>query len=108
MIGELFTFVTSEITLIMLVVAIGIFAGLALQSRKIKGFQFQMSIIIMIWIAGEIIGVLAKNEILDLDTFEEVGHQIHLVSMILIGAVFWLRFYHAKREGKKFIDEISN
>ena len=88
--------------------AIGIFAGLALQSRKIKGFQFQMSIIIMIWIVGEIVGVLAKNEILDLSIFEGVGRQIHLVSMISIVAVFWLRFYHAKREGKKFIDEIPN
>lgn len=108
MISELFTFVTSEITLVMLVVAISIFTGLALQSRKIKSFQFQMSIIIMIWILGETVGVLAKNGILELNTFEGVGHQIHLVSMIAIGAVFWLRFYHAKRQGKKFIDEIPS
>ena len=108
MIGELLSFVTSEINLIMLLVAIGIFAGLALQSRKIKSFQFQMSIIIMIWIAGEIVGVLARNEILNLSTFEDVGHQIHLVSMIAIGAVFWLRFYHAKKLGKKFMDEIPS
>ena len=106
MIADLFSFVTSEVILIMLIVAIGIFASIALQSRKIKSFQFQMSIIIMIWIAGEIVGVLAKNGILDLSTFEGVGHQIHLVSMIAISVIFWLRFYYAKREGKKFIDEI--
>ena len=108
MIADLFSFVESEVILIMLTVAIGIFASIALQSRKIKSFQFQMSIIIMIWIAGEIVGVLAKNGILDLSTFEGVGYQIHLVSMIAISAIFWLRFYYAKREGKKFIDEIPS
>jgi len=108
MIADLLTFVTNEITMVMLFVAIGIFAGLALQSRKIKSFQLQMSIIIMIWVAGEIVGVLARNGILDLNTFEGVGHQIHLLSMIAIGAVFWLRFYHAKKQGKKFIDEIPS
>jgi len=108
MIGELLSFVTSEINLIMLVTAIGIFAGLALQSRKIKSFQFQMSIIIMIWIVGEIVGVLGRNEILKLSTFEDVGNQIHLASMIAIMAVFWLRFYYAKKQGKKFMDEIPS
>ena len=108
MIADMVSFVTSEVILIMLIAAIGIFAGIALQSRKIKSFQFQMSVIIMIWIVGEIVGTLARNGILDLNTFEAVGHQIHLVSMIAISAIFWLRYYYAKREGKKFIDEIPS
>ena len=108
MIVDMVSFVTSEVILIMLIAAIGIFAGIALQSRKIKSFQFQMSVIIMIWIIWEIVGTLARNGILDLSTFEGVGYQIHLVSMIAISTIFWLRFFHAKRGGKKFIDEIPS
>lgn len=106
MILEYFASATSNITLILLVIALGIFARLAIQSRGTKNFQFHMSLFIMIWIVGELVGVLAKNEILNISVYESVGHQIHLASMAAISVIFWLRFYYSNKSGKKFIDEI--
>ena len=108
MILEFLDYASSEYTLILLIVALGIFGGIALQSRNVKSFQFHMSIFIMLWIIGEVIGIFVKAEIVDLGILESVGHQIHLVSMAVIGIIFWLRFYYAKKEGKKFIDEIPS
>jgi len=107
MIVELFDAITSNITLILLIVSLGIFGTLAVQSRKIKSFQFQMSVFIMIWISSEIIGVLARAEILNISIYESVGHQIHLASMVAISIIFWMRFY-LSRKGNKFIDEIPS
>lgn len=108
MIVEFFDIATSNITLILLVISLGIFGFLAIQSRKIKSFQFQMSIFIMIWLASEILGVLARAEILNVSGFESIGHQIHIVSMASISVIFWMRFYFSSRKGKKFIDEIPS
>ena len=108
MIVEFFDTVTSNITLILLIVSLGIFGTLAVQSRKIKSFQFQMSVFIMIWISSEIIGVLARAEILNVSIYESVGHLIHLASMAAIGVIFWMRFYFSSRKGNKFMDEIPS
>ncbi len=106
MILEFFASATSNITLILLVIALGIFGGLALQTRGIKNFQFHMSIFIMIWIVSELVGVLAKNDIVNISVYEDVGNQIHLASMAAISIIFWLRFYYSNKAGRKFIDEI--
>lgn len=105
---EFFDMISSNITLILLIVAVGIFATLGIQSRKIKSFQFQMSVFIMIWLASEIIGVLARAEILNISGYESVGHQIHLASMVAISVIFWMRFYLSSRKGNKFIDEMPS
>jgi len=105
---EFLDIVASNITLILLIVSVGIFGTLAIQSRKIKSFQFQMSVFIMIWLASEIIGVLAKAEVLNISAYESIGHQIHLASMVSISVIFWMRFYFSSRKGKKFIDEIPS
>jgi len=105
---EFFDMISSNITLILLIVAVGIFATLGIQSRKIKSFQFQMSVFIMIWLASEIIGVLARAEILNISGYESIGHQIHLASMIVISVIFWMRFYLSSRKGNKFIDEMPS
>ena len=108
MIIEFFDTITSNITLILLVVSLGIFGTLAIQSRKIKSFQFQMSVFIMIWLASEFIGVLAKAGILNVSAYESIGHEIHLASMVAISIIFWTRFYLSSKKGNKFIDEIPS
>lgn len=106
MITEFFDIISANITLILLIVSVGIFGGLAIQSRKIKSFQFQMSVFIIMWLGSEIIGVLARADILNVSLYESIGHQIHLASMATISVIFWMRFYFSTRKGKKFIDEI--
>jgi len=94
------------ITLILLLVAVGIFGSLAIKSKSVKSFQFQISIVLIIWIAGEVVDFSGEMELLQLGNFEELPSVIHMAAMILISIVFWLRFYFAKRSGKRLADDL--
>ena len=99
-------FVLADLTLVLLLVAIGIFGSLAVQSKSVKSFQFQIAIILIIWIAGEIVDISGEIGLLQLTNFEILPSIIHMIAMILISVVFWLRFYFAKRSGKKLADDL--
>jgi hypothetical protein len=94
-------------TVILLFAALAIFGYLAIYSRNIRNFQFQISMIILVWITSEITGNLIENSVLDAAIPRDLGLWIHLVSMTAISVTFWLRFYYSKRAGRRFIDEIS-
>lgn len=96
----------SEIVLILLFVAIGIFGSLAIQSKSVKSFQFQVSIIIIIWILGEIVEISHDVGLISLEKFDSLPSLIHMSAMLLIGIVFWLRYYFAKRQGKRVVDDL--
>jgi len=96
----------SEFGLILLFIAIGIFGSLVIQSKSLKSFQFQISLIIIIWILGEIIDISDDVGILSLDEFASLPYLIHMSAMILLGIVFWLRYYFAKRQGKTLVDDL--
>ena len=102
--SEAFAF--GDLTFVLLLVAIGIFGSLAVQSKSIKSFQFQISIILIVWIAGEIVDISGNLGLLQLTNFEELPSIIHMIAMIMISVVFWLRFYYAKKSGKKIVDEL--
>ena len=94
-------------TVILLFVALAIFGHLAIRSRNIRNFQFQISMIVLVWITSEITKNLIESSELDLFLPRDLGLWIHLVSMIAISITFWLRFYYSKRAGRRFIDEVS-
>lgn len=94
-------------TVILLFVALAIFGYLAIRSRNIRNFQFQISMIILVWITSEIIGNMTESSALDTAIPRDLGLWIHLISMTAISVTFWLRFYYSKRAGRRFIDEVS-
>ena len=98
--------ILSEISLVLLFVAIGIFGSLAIQSKSVKSFQFQVAMIIIIWILGEIVDVSDDVGLISLDEFDSLPSLIHMSAMLLIGIVFWLRYYFAKMQGKKLVDDL--
>ena len=104
--------VASGLTIILLFVALSIFICLAVRSRGITTFQFQIAIFILIWILGEIIGVLQEYQIIMLSPFfdqlPDISLQIHLSSMIFLSVMLWIRFYYSERRQKKLIDELSD
>ena len=104
--------VASVLTIILLFIALSIFMWLAVRSRGITTFQFQISIFIVIWILGEIIGVLQEYQMVILSPFfnwlPDISLQIHLSSMIFLSVMLWIRFYHLERRQKKLIDDLSD
>jgi len=87
--------------------ALSIFGGLAMKSRSIRTFQFQISIFIIIWVVGEITNIVMSNFYAG-DIAEEIGMKIHLVAMVAFAILLWTRFYHSKRTGKKIFGDSSD
>ena len=96
-----------SLTLILLIIALGIFAWLTARTRNIKSFQFQISLFIVIWIVGEIVDLLQEEGIVSLFPSQEIGQEIHVVAMGMFSAMMWTRFYLSKKSGKKMADSMQ-
>ena len=104
----LFLIIMSNITLILLLVALGIFVWLAARSKKIRSFQFQMSIFLIVWILGEITGSLQDSGVVIFPVLQgDIGLEIHTVSMVFFSIMLWFRFYYSERSGKKMIEGLD-
>lgn len=97
-----------NITTALLFVALGIFVWLAVLSKNIRTFQFQISIFIIIWILGEIAGILRDSGIISLSVLQgDVGLEIHVVSMFFFSMLLWVRFYYSQRSGRRMIEGVD-
>ena len=101
-------FVMNNLTTMMLFGALGIFVWLAVISKNVRTFQFQISIFIIIWILGEIVGILRDSGIIVLSTIQgDIGLEIHVVSMFFFSIMLWLRFYSSQKSGRKIIEDVD-
>ena len=101
-------FIMSNITIILLLVALGIFAWLAVRSKNVRSFQFQMSIFLIVWILGEITGYLQDSGIVIFPSLQgDIGLEIHTASMIFFSVLLWLRFFYSERSGKKIVEDLD-
>jgi hypothetical protein len=96
----------SYVTLILSIIPLAIFIWLAVRSKNIRAFQFQISIFIAIYILGEIIENtrIAAFSSLPQDT----GSQIHVGSAIFFTIMVWFRFYYAEGSGKRMIESSTD
>jgi hypothetical protein len=63
----------------------------------------------IIWILGEITGILQDNGITVLSALQgDVGLEIHVISMVLFSMMLWFRFCYSKRSGKKMIEDVAD
>jgi hypothetical protein len=92
----------SDITFILSLIPLVIFIWLAIRSKNIKAFQFQISIFIAVYILGELI----ENNRIDIFSTlpSNIGSQIHVGSAIFFTIMMWFRFYYAEKRGKKMIE----
>lgn len=104
MTGETLSLSSSYVLLGLLVASLGIFGVTALKSKSTRSFQFQLSVFIVIWIAGEIVDLLVSNNFVTIGGFEHLGMQIHLAAMVLFCIMLWLRFYYSKMRGSKMVE----
>ena len=92
----------SIITSILFLVSLAFFVLLAIKSKSIRTFQFQISLFIGLYVLGEII------EIKELATFlsipESLGSQIHVGAIIFLTSVIWIRLYYSEKSIKNLVD----
>ena len=91
----------SDITFILSLIPLIIFVWLAIRSKSIKSFQFQISIFIAVYILGEII---ENNRIAIFSTLPpNLGSQIHVGSAVFFTIMMWFRFYYAEKREKRWL-----
>lgn len=104
---ELLTSIFGNVTFLLLLVALAIFGVLSLQYKKIKNFQFQITIVLVILIISEMIDVMFDFEYIENPLLENLSSFIHVISMTGIVLIFWARHYHSVKARKRFVDDIS-
>ncbi|HMH11101.1 MAG TPA: hypothetical protein VK553_10345 [Candidatus Nitrosopolaris rasttigaisensis] len=97
-------FSTGGVTLIILFMSLAIFGWLTVRDRKIRSFEFQITVFIVVYIIGEII---EDYKIPSLSSIPYLGSQIHIVSAVLLAIILWLRLYSVRKSGK-MIDELES
>ena len=104
----IFLLFTNNITIILLLIAFGIFVCQATRSKSIRSFQFQISVFLIVWILGEIVGNLEDIGINLFPALQgDFGLEIHVISMVFFSLMLWLRFYYSERSGKKMIEDMD-
>jgi hypothetical protein len=96
-----------SLTLILLVIALGIFVWLTARSRNIKSFQFQISVFILIWVIAEIIDLLGEEGVIELFSTSDIGMYVHVLAMAMFSAMIWIRFYLSEKSGKRMADALQ-
>jgi hypothetical protein len=91
-----------DVTLVLSLATLAIFVWLALRSRDIKSFQFQISIFIAFYLLGEIIE--SDRIAMYLIFPPDIGSQIHVGSASFFAIMMWLRFYYAEKRGKEMVE----
>jgi len=91
-----------DVTLVLSLATLAIFVWLALGSRDIKSFQFQISIFIAFYLLGEIIE--SDRIAMYLIFPPDIGSQIHVGSATFFAIMMWLRFYYAEKRGKEMVE----
>jgi len=104
---ELLVSIFTNVTILLLLGAFAVFGILALQHKKIKSFQFQMSMVLLVLIVSEIIDAFFDFNYIQNHSLEHVGSIIHVISMAGIAIIFWGRFVHAKKSQTRLVDEIQ-
>ena len=101
--GSNFSFLNSMsyVTLILSLIPLIIFIWLAVKSKNIRAFQFQISVFIAVYIIGEIIEntKIAAFSILPPD----IGSQIHVGSAIFFTIMVWFRFFMLRKAVKRWL-----
>ena len=94
-----------NLTLVLLVIALGIFIWLTASLRKnIRTFQFQISVFILIWIIGEILDLLGEEGVVEIFSTSDISIYVHTLAMAMFSAMLWMRFYLSQKRGKKIAD----
>ena len=96
-----------DLTLVLLLIALGIFVWLTARSRNIKSFQFQISLFILIWVIGEIVDLLGEEGVIVLFSTRDIGMYVHVLAMAMFSTMLWIRFYLSEKSGKRIADTLQ-
>jgi hypothetical protein len=92
-----------NITSLLILIPLIIFIWLAIKSRDIKSFQFQLMVFILMYFVGQVIE--NNGDSVFFSTLpKDFGSQIHVIAAAFFTIVMLFRFYYANPRKKKMIE----
>ena len=92
-----------NITSLLILIPLIIFIWLAIKSRDIKSFQFQIMIFILLYFIGQAIENNNTSVFFSMLP-KDYGSQIHVIAAAFFTIMMLFRFYYANLRKKKMID----
>ena len=89
----------SIITSILFSISLIFFGWSSIKSRRIKNFQFLISLFIGLYIIGELFELKEISIFLNLP--DGLGSQIHACATIFLTIVIWMRLYNSQKSIKR-------
>ena len=74
-----------------IIVSGGIFTRLAIKSKSIGSFRFQLSLFILVWVASEVPYVLQTLGLIDATPYDSFGLAAHMTSMAIFAIFVGIR-----------------
>jgi uncharacterized membrane protein len=96
-----------NITSLLILIPLIIFIWLAIKSRNIKSFQFQIMIFILLYFIGQVIENNNTSVFFSMLP-KDFGSQIHFIAAAFFTIMMLFRFYYANLRKKKMIDNHSD
>jgi hypothetical protein len=79
--------------------AVGSVEHIFTRSKDIRSFQFQISSFIIIWLLGQVAGILQDGGIIALSPLQgDIGLEIHVILLVFFSIMSWVRFYYLERK----------
>ena len=92
-----------NITSLLILIPLIIFIWLAIKSKNIKSFQFQLMVFILMYLVGQIIENNGDSIFFSMLP-KDFGSQIHVIAAAFFTIMILFRFYYANPRKKKMID----
>ena len=92
-----------NITSLLILIPLIIFIWLAIKSKNIKSFQFQLMVFILMYLVGQIIENNGDSVFFSVLP-KDFGSQIHVIAAAFFTIMILFRFYYANPRKKKMID----
>ncbi len=92
-----------NITSLLILIPLIIFIWLAIKSKNIKSFQFQLMVFILMYLVGQIIENNGDSIFFSVLP-KDFGSQIHVIAAAFFTIMILFRFYYANPRKKKMID----
>jgi len=90
-------------TSLLILIPLIIFIWLAIKSKNIKSFQFQLMVFILMYLVGQIIENNGDSIFFSVLP-KDFGSQIHVIAAAFFTIMIIFRFYYANPRKKKMID----
>jgi L-lactate permease len=93
-----------NITSVLILIPLIIFIWLAIKSKNIKSFQFQLMVFILMYFIGQIIE--NNDNTIFISMFpKDFGSQIHVIAAVFFTIMMLFRLYNANTSKKKIVDD---